>query len=200
MKRILWLLLPLCILLTACAPAPAMTEGGMEWNRSAWQSVGPKVGVEKTVGDLIYSESNDDWENQGLFYAAWTTEEQRTYYNEAGEESALYPAAAFIMVQETDPENDRGITAQSVTDDWLKAASEYYVMGEPSAETVSGQEFILRPFTTKEGSPYDHGVYALAVHGDFSIGVELMCLPDCYPDAEALMGRFLRAIHYRALD
>lgn len=201
MKRILWLLLPLCLLLCACAPAKGVTETGLEWNPEAWQTVGPLLGVEKVSGDLHFSEYIDDHSGQGLYYAAWITLDSQAVYNEAGEESPTYPAAAFVMLQETFPGNSNQLpeNPEAVVQTWLEAASGYYQLGEPISRTAGTQEFQLHPITPAGDSPYDHGYYATAVHGDFAISVELMCLPGCYPDAESLMMRFLRGIHYRDL-
>ena len=191
MKRTISLALLAILLLTGCAAQTGPTNEELGWDDD-WVRVGALLGVEPLDGFAL-SENIDAMGIYGLYYATWTEGEARNYTNADGEESRLFDAQIYVLLQQ----NKNADEARASLKDWISREREVYEAGEPLTETYAGQEFDLFPLLRSgEDNPYTHGAAAFAVRDGWAISVELLCQDSFEGDAQTCLTEFLSGFHY----
>ena len=191
MKRAVSLALLAVLLLTGCAARTGPTNEELGWDKD-WVRVGALLGVEPVDGFTL-SENIDAMGVYGLYYATWTAGEARDYTNADGEESRLYDAQIYVLLQQSKSADE----ARAALKDWIGLEQENYEAGETLTETYAGQEFDLFPLLQAgEDNPYTHGAAAFAARDNWAISVELLCQDSFEGDAQTCLIKFLSGFHY----
>ena len=191
MRRILLLALLAALLLTGCAAQTGPTKEELGWDKD-WARVGVLLGVEPMDGFTL-NENKDVMGIYGLYYATWTAGEAQDYTNADGEESQLYDAQIYVLLQQSKSADE----ARASVEDWIALEKKSYQTGEALTETRAGQEFDLIPLLQSgEGNPYTHGAAAFGARGDWAISVELLCRDSFQGDPQTCLTAFLSGFHY----
>lgn len=191
MKRYILLVLPLFLLLTACAAEEPDFEA-LGWEED-WTAVGDLLAVEPPEG---FTPEEGGAENaSGVWYAAWSAGEPE----ESEPFGTYYGAEIFLLVQECGSEAEAG----SVVEGWSGFERASFSRGETAAREYAGQTYetaLLSPVPGADGSPYHDGAEAFAVRGKLAISVELLCRESFEADREAVLARFLSGLHFNDKD
>ena len=191
MKRSITLALLAALLLTGCAARTGPSNEELGWDKD-WVRVGALLGVEP-MSEFTLSENKDAMGVYGLYYATWVTGEARDYTNADGDDSQLYDAQIYVLLQEHKSEDE----ARSALKDWIGRERENYETGETLTEICAGQEFDLIPLLRAgEDNPYTHGAAAFAARDGWAISVELLCQDVFEGDPQTCLTEFLSGLHY----
>lgn len=189
MERYFLLLLPIFLLLSACASdGPDMEALGWEED---WETVGSVAAVEPMEG-FEAAENLDVMSGHGLWYAAWTCGEGREIKNEDGEDAVLYDAQLYLLIKEC----DSAAAAAEETSLWQERERGSYDCSDPSREEHGGAEYTLMSMTAPEDNPFDGGVAAFAAVGKYAVSVELMALESAPIVLEDTLRAFLDGLHF----
>lgn len=189
MKRIWIVTLLVALVLTGCA-SPA-EDPHPDWDES-WVRIGEFAGVEPLEGFTL-NESNDVMAIAGLYYATWTTGEEKAFTNADGEDALIYDAQIYVLLEQCrDPEEARDEVGK-----WIAREKQNFETGPVEQETVGDQEFQLLPLLSgSQTNPYSHGTAAFACRGEWAISVELVCAGDYTEDSRAVLEQFLAGFHF----
>lgn len=191
MRRTAAMALLAALLLTGCAAQSGPSSEELGWEDD-WTRVGTLLGVEPMEGFAL-NENKDALGPNGLYYATWTAGEGEAYTNADGEDSRLYDAQIYVLLQQFQDE----AAARSELGSWQEREQSSYRSDEMETATYAGQSFELLPLLQgREGNPYSHGAAAFAVRDSWAICVELLCRDGYEGDAQALLGDFLAGFHY----
>ena len=191
MKRAISLALLAALLLTGCAAQTGPTNEELGWDED-WVRVGTLLGVEP-MDAFTLSENIDAMGIYGLYYATWVTGEARDYTNADGEESRLYDAQIYVLLQRSKSADE----AQTALEDWIGLERENYEAGETLTETFAGQKFdLFSLLRSAEDNPYTRGAAAFAVRDNWAVSVELLCQDSFEGDAQTCLTEFLSGFHY----
>ena len=191
MKRVISLALLAALLLTGCAAQTGPSNEELGWNED-WVRVGALLGVEP-LADFTLNENIDAMGVYGLYYATWVAGEAQDYTNADGEESQLYDAQIYVLLQQCKNTDE----VQTALEDWIDRERETYEAGETLTGTCAGQEFDLIPLLQAGGdNPYTHGAAAFGARDDWAICVELLCRDSFPGDPQTCLTEFLSGFHY----
>lgn len=195
MKRFTLCLLILCLALTACSkPAPAKAADGADWDES-WITLGNILGVAEPGNGLVLRDNNDALSVNDMYLASWTIGDGTPYTNEDGDEVVLYPARLDVLVYGRKDE----AAARETLGDWTARQTEIYDVVGTEEQTHNGQDYAVSVYTCKSAAnPYDRGVSAFGVYGDYAVSAELNCQDGFDGDEEAILMDFLDCCHYAA--
>lgn len=186
------LLAALCLCLAGCTPLPpekAADGGGWDEN---WVTVGGVLGVDTPEG-LTPRENNEALSANGMFYATWSMGEGEPYTNEDGDEATLYDVQIYVLLAGYDSAEKAGDNL----DEWIGLAESHYTVDSRTQQTCNGQPFTVLGYTYgSDANPYDRGVSAYGVYGNFAISVELSCREGFTGDEAELLAEFLEHCHY----
>lgn len=196
-KRVLStiLLCAVLICLAGCGPKePAMAADGTPWNKD-WTLVGLTLGVEEPGHGLTIRDNNDILAAVQMFYATWSIGEAESYTNKDGDETDLYDAHLYLLLEGCGTADD----AQLSVEDWMDMALERYTILDTRQETYNGQDFTVIAYTLEsETNPYARGVSAFGAYGEWAINVELTCREGFQEDLNTILADFLSGCHYNA--
>lgn len=191
MKRTAAIALLAALLLTSCAAQAGPTNQELGWEDD-WTRVGTLLGVEPMDGFAL-NESMDALGPNGLYYATWTAGEGEAYINADGEDSLLYDAQIYVLLQQLQD----GTAARSELESWQERERRSYQSAELEIEAYAGQEFSLLPLLQGgDSNPYSHGTAAFALRENWAICVEFLCRDGYEGDTQALLADFLDGFHY----
>jgi len=195
MKRFTLCLLILCLALTACSkPAPAKAADGADWDES-WITLGNILGVAEPGNGLVLRDNNDALSVNDMYLASWTIGDGTPYTNEDGDEVVLYPARLDVLVYGRKDE----AAARETLGDWTARQTEIYDVAGTEEQTHNGQDYAVSVYTCKSAAnPYDRGVSAFGVYGDYAVSAELNCQDGFDGDEGAILMDFLDCCHYAA--
>ncbi len=195
MKRFIFCLLALCLLLSGCSkPAPAKAADGGDWDEG-WTTLGGVLGVEEPGNDLVLRDNNEALSVSDMYLASWTIGEGSPYTNEDGDEVVLYPARLDVLVYGRKDE----AAARQAVDDWTARQGETYDVASSEEQEHNGQAYTVSAYTCKsDTNPYSRGVSAFGVYGSYAISAELNCTDSFTGDEAAILGDFLDGCHYAA--
>lgn len=187
MKKMIFILAALCLLLAGCAgeldPASKPGPGPL--------LVGDFVEVEAPAG-FEPMEYNDVLAADGIYYATWSLGDAQPFTNEDGEDAEIFDTQIhFLLLEKTSPEH-----AQSAVDELLEMANSHYIVENTSEETYDGQRYIILTYRyDSDTNPYAAGAAAYGVRGSHVVNVEVSSL-EGGEDPLTPLGDVLYHCHY----
>lgn len=179
-KRLIFIVLALCLVFTGCSKAPSKAIDGLDWDKD-WTTVGSLLGVEPRDGWTL-QRSEDVLAAEGMYYYVWAKGEAITYTNEFEETVTSYPEEIHLILLEAPSEEQAASSLAS----WNELTEERYPDAAKSQATYAGQAFDL--------SSYDLGISASAQRGEYAIRIDIMAQDGAEP--EPILADFLNQIHY----
>lgn len=193
-KKMAALLLALLMVLAGCASAPETAADGTSWDED-WTMVGPRLGAEAPEDGFVLSEQSEALAPMGMYYTTWVYGEAENYLNAEGEETELYPAQLYLLLEDCESGEE---AAQSLSE-WQAQEEERYDVGETWSEECGGVTFTFLAYTTdSEENPYARGVSAFGRWEDQAICAELTCQAEYTGDEREILTGFLSRLHYAA--
>ncbi len=192
MKRLVPVLLILCLCLTGCGqPIPVQAADGAPWNDD-WVTVGGIIGVDTPAG-ITHQENNDSLSIKGMYYATWSIGEAEPYVNDDGNEAQLYDAQIYLLLAGYDGAEK----AEESTAEWEAIANDHYAVEQTMPVTCGGLEFTLLTYTyVSETNPYARGASAFGVYRNYAINVEVSCREGFAGSPQEILSDFLEHCHY----
>jgi hypothetical protein len=186
-RKALILVLLLSLLLAGC-----VSEGSREnWDES-WTVIAPFLAAEPVEG-FTFGESDDIFGISGVYYAAWTSGEARSFTNAEGEDTVIFDAQIYVVAQECRTESD---AQQNITAWKTREKQNYQVSGEVGT-TQNGRDYTLLTMTSgNEGNPYGFGAAAFTVSGNNAVCVELVCSDTFTGNPQSVLEAFLNGLHF----
>lgn len=188
MKRIvLALILALALVLTGCGSDTPQTN----WDENL-TIIAPFLAAEPMEG-FAFGESDDIFGISGVYYAAWTNGEARSFTNAEGEDTVIFDAQIYVVAQEcrTEEEAQQNITA------WKAREKQNYQVSEELGITLNNRSYTMLTMASgNEGNPYGSGAAAFTVSGTNAICVELVCSDGFVENPRAVLEVFLNGLHF----
>ena len=185
--KVLVLILVIALLMAGCGSEAIPTN----WDES-WTVIAPFLAAEPMEG-FAFGESDDILGISGVYYAAWTNGEERSFTNAEGEDTVIFDAQIYVVAQECRTEEE----AQQNLAAWKAREKQNYQVSEEFGITVNGRDYIMLTMVSgNEGNPYGSGAAAFTVSGTNAICVELVC-SDAFTDSpQALLEEFINGLHF----
>ena len=186
----------LCVLLVFLSrlgtKAPARPVRGEAWSES-WEVLGSVLGVQAPEQGFSLLDNTSILTVQDTYLATWVSGEPMDYETVAGDETQIYDAQLFVLLQGCkDNEN-----AQMAVDEWMGLATENYDVSQTASQTHNGQEYTVITYTVRsDTNPYDQGMAAYGVFENYAVSAELTCLDTYTGDIAAILSDFLDGCHY----
>ena len=195
MKRMICLILALCLLLTGCSGHyPDRAVDGAAWDRE-WTILGTVLGVEEPGDGLTLSENPVVLSGDATYYAVWTIGEGTQYTNEEGKDATVYDAQLYLLLYGCGDEEQ----ARQAVSDWTEREHQVYDITQTSDLTANAQDYSLLHYRTiSDTNPYERGVVAFGVYRSYAVSAELTCAEGFEGDEAEILGRFLQGCHYSA--
>ncbi len=173
---------------------PAQAADGAAWDKS-WEMLGPVLALEEPGNGLTLRDNSTVLTSDDIFYATWSAGESTPYTNEDGDEVQVYDAQLYMLaVGCADAEN-----AHLAIQEWTDHETDSYAVRETRTETCNGQEYSLVLYDcASDTNPYDRGVTAFTVYGNYAVSAELACREDFDGDETAILADVLSRCHYSA--
>lgn len=188
MKRIaLALILALALVLAGCGSDTPQTN----WDENL-TIIAPFLAAEPMEG-FAFGESDDIFGISGVYYAAWTNGEARSFTNAEGEDTVIFDAQIYAVAQEcrTEEEAQQNITA------WKAREKQNYQVSEELGITLNNRSYTMLTMASgNEGNPYGSGAAAFTVSGTNAICVELVCSDGFAENPRAVLEVFLNGLHF----
>lgn len=201
-KTTIILLIVLCLVagviaaicLKAGSDLPSAAADGGAWDES-WEMLGPVLGVEEPGNGFAMQDNSAVLTADDIFYASWTAGEAVPYTNEDGDEVQVYDAQLYMLaVGCADAEN-----AQKAVSEWTARENDTYTVRDTGAETYNGQPYDLLYYDCGSSTnPYERGVTAFTVYGNYALSAELTCRDTFGGDEAAILADVLTRCHYSA--
>ena len=130
---------------------------------------------------------------EDIYYATWVAGESSAYTNEDGEDVDVYDAQLYLLAVGCADES----YALQNQEDWIARQQETYTVTETWSETRNGQEYTLLAYECgSETNPYQRGVSAFTVYGNYAISAELACRAEFTGQEREILLQFLDGCHY----
>lgn len=180
-----------CIILAGCGtPVPETAADGSTWSED-WLTLGI-LGVEEQEGWTLRA-NDETFTSSGMHYAAWSAGECVPFVNEDGDEADLYDAQIYALLTEYGSAEEAGKNMAQ----WLDMVYDNYTVEETYTETYNEQTFTLVAYVvTSETNPFERGVSAFGVYGQYAMNIELSCRETFEGDERAVLADFLGRCHY----
>ena len=180
--------------LTAGKDYPSRAADGGAWDES-WEMLGPVLGVEAPGSGFALQDNSAVLTADDIFYASWTAGEAAPYTNEDGDEVLVYDAQLYMLaVGCADGEN-----AQKAVAEWTARENDTYTVRDTGAGTYNGQPYDLLYYDCgSDTNPYERGVTAFTVYGNYALSAELTCRDTFDGDEAAILADVLTRCHYSA--
>ena len=186
-RKILSLILILCLLLVGCGSASLPAD----WDES-WTVIAPFLAAEP-MEDFTFGESDDILGLSGVYYATWTNGDARPFTNAKGEETVIFNSQIYVVAQECRTEED----AQQNIAAWKAREKQNYQILEEFGITLNGRDYIMLTMTSgSEGNPYGFGAAAFTVSGTNAICLELVCSDTFTGSPQAVLEEFINGLHF----
>ena len=186
-RKILSLILILCLLLVGCGSASPPAD----WDDS-WTVIAPFLAAEP-MEDFTFGESDDILGLSGVYYATWTNGDARPFTNAEGEETVIFNSQIYVVAQECRTESD----AQQNIAAWKAREKQNYQILEEFGITLNGRDYIMLTMTSgSEGNPYSFGAAAFTVSGTNAICLELVCSDTFTGSPQAVLEEFINGLHF----
>ena len=191
-KRTMILLLTALILVIAVVAAVYFTAGsrypsraadGAAWDES-WEMLGPVLGVEEPGNGLTLLDNSAILTADDIFYATWTAGEAIVY------DAQLY----MLAVGCADEEN-----AAKAVQEWTDWETDANAVRQTGSAVCNGQAYDLLYYDcVSDTNPYQRGVTAFTVYGNYAVSAELTCREGYQGDEAAILADVLSRCHYSA--
>ena len=195
-----WLIIPIIVLffvavaliIPTFSRVPSATDSGLAWSEG-WEMLGTVMGVEDPGNGFTLLNNDTALAGNDTFYASWVAGESRPYTNADGKQVDLYPAQIYLLLYGCgDPEQ-----AAEAKADWMLREEGTYSVRSRREETRGGLSFSFLDYDCGSATnPYDRGVSAFALFGNYVVIAELTCTEDYPGDEQALLAGFLDGCHY----
>ncbi len=179
---------------TAGSHYPSRAADGAAWDES-WEMLGPVLGVEAPGNGLTLLDNSAILTADDIFYAAWTAGDSEKFTNEDGEETDVYDAQLYMLaVGCADAEN-----AAKAVREWTDRETDSYAVRETGTEVYNGQTYDLIYYDcVSDANPYQRGVTAFTVYGNYAVSAELTCRESYQGDEADVLADVLSRCHYSA--
>ena len=198
MKKLCSVLLALGMLLalSGCGQAsPTQTADGQPWEDS-WVQIGGVLGAEEPGNGFTLLDNNDALSPMEMYYTTWTYGEPSAYTNEDGEETDLYDAQLYLLLDGCETPEE----AEAEIADWLSREKEQYTVTDAFTDTFGGQDYTCIVYQCgSDTNPYARGISGFGVYQNEAISVELTCRDTYTGDEQAVLTAFLQGLHYSAV-
>ncbi len=186
-RKLISLIIVISLMLCGCGSEANQTN----WDES-WTVIAPFLAAEPMEG-FAFGESDDIFGISGVYYAAWTNGDARSFTNSEGEDTVIFDAQIYVVAQEcrTEEEAQQNISA------WKAREKQNYQASEEFGITVNDRDYIMMNMVSgNEGNPYGSGTAAFTASGTNAICVELVCSDTFAGDPRSLMEEFLGGLHF----
>ena len=178
--------------LSGCSAYPEQAADGTPWDPD-WTMLGSVLGAEEPGNGFSLLENYSVLTGEDIYYATWVAGEPSAYTNEDGEDVDVYDAQLYLLAVGCADES----YALQNQEDWIARQQETYTVTETWSETRNGQEYTLLAYECgSETNPYQRGVSALTVYGNYAISAELACRAEFTGQEREILLRFLDGCHY----
>ena len=201
-KTTVILLIVLCLVIAAVAAAaltagkdyPSRAADGAAWDKS-WEMLGPVLGLEEPGNGFTLQDNSAVLTADDIFYATWTAGDSVPFTNEDGDEVQVYDAQLYLLaVGCADGEN-----AQKAIDQWTERETASYEVRSTGTEICNGQSYALLYYDCgSDTNPYERGVTAFTVYGNYAVSAELTCRESFSGNEAAILSDILGRCHYSA--
>lgn len=186
-RKVCILILTLCLVLAGCGGKTLPAD----WDKS-WTVIAPFLAAEPMEG-FAFGESADTLGLGGVYYAAWTNGEARSFTNSQGEETVVFNSQIYVVAEECRTEADAGQSLAA----WMAREQQNYSCGETYEMTVNGQTYTILPMQEgREGNPYPFGCAAFTRFGTNAICVELVCADTFTGGPGSVLEEFINGLHF----
>lgn len=178
--------------LSGCSAYPEQAADGTPWDPD-WTMLGSVLGAEEPGNGFSLLENYSVLTGEDIYYATWVAGEPSAYTNEDGEDVDVYDAQLYLLAVGCADES----YALQNQEDWIARQQETYTVTETWSETRNGQEYTLLAYECgSETNPYQRGVSAFTVYGNYAISAELACRAEFTGQEREILLRFLDGCHY----
>ena len=178
--------------LSGCSAYPVQAADGAPWDPD-WTVLGSVLGAEEPGSGSSLLENYSVLTGEDIYYATWVAGEPSAYTNEDGEDVDVYDAQLYLLAVGCADES----YALQNQEDWIARQQETYTVTETWSETRNGQEYTLLAYECgSETNPYQRGVSAFTVYGNYAISAELACRAEFTGQEREILLRFLDGCHY----
>lgn len=178
--------------LSGCSSYPEQAADGTPWDPD-WTMLGSVLGAEEPGNGFSLLENYSVLTGEDIYYATWVAGEPSAYTNEDGEDVDVYDAQLYLLAVGCADES----YALQNQEDWIARQQETYTVTETWSETRNGQEYTLLAYECgSETNPYQRGVSAFTVYGNYAISAELACRAEFTGQEREILLRFLDGCHY----
>lgn len=178
--------------LSGCSAYPVQAADGTPWDPD-WTMLGSVLGAEEPGNGFSLLENYSVLTGEDIYYATWVAGEPSAYTNEDGEDVDVYDAQLYLLAVGCADES----YALQNQEDWIARQQETYTVTETWSETRNGQEYTLLAYECgSETNPYQRGVSAFTVYGNYAISAELACRAEFTGQEREILLRFLDGCHY----
>lgn len=190
--RLTALLLTGLLGLSGCSSYPEQAADGTPWDPD-WTMLGSVLGAEEPGNGFSLLENYSVLTGEDIYYATWVAGEPSAYTNEDGEDVDVYDAQLYLLAVGCADES----YALQNQEDWIARQQETYTVTETWSETRNGQEYTLLAYECgSETNPYQRGVSAFTVYGNYAISAELACRAEFTGQEREILLQFLDGCHY----
>ena len=178
--------------LSGCSSYPEQATDGTPWDPD-WTMLGAVLGAEEPGNGFSLLENYSVLTGEDIYYATWVAGEPSAYTNEDGEDVDVYDAQLYLLAVGCADES----YALQNQEDWIARQQETYTVTETWSETRNGQEYTLLAYECgSETNPYQRGVSAFTVYGNYAISAELACRAEFTGQEREILLQFLDGCHY----
>ncbi|OUQ23724.1 hypothetical protein B5E80_09370 [Flavonifractor sp. An135] len=178
--------------LSGCSSYPEQAADGTPWDPD-WTMLGSVLGAEEPGNGFSLQENYSVLTGEDIYYATWVAGEPSAYTNEDGEDVDVYDAQLYLLAVGCADES----YALQNQEDWIARQQETYTVTETWSETRNGQEYTLLAYECgSETNPYQRGVSAFTVYGNYAISAELACRAEFTGQEREILLQFLDGCHY----
>ncbi len=186
-RKVFTLILALSLLLAGCGNNAPQAN----WDES-WTIIAPFLAAEPMEG-FTFGESDDILGISGVYYAAWTNGDARSFTNAEGEDTVIFNSQIYVVAQECRSEEE----AQQNIAVWKAREKQNYQVAEEFGITLNDHDYImLTMISGNEGNPYGFGAAAFTVSGNNAICVELVCSDTFTGSPQAVLEEFINGLHF----
>ncbi len=173
---------------------PDKAADGADWDND-WEMLGPVLALEEPGNGLTLRDSSAALTTDQIFYATWTAGDSERYTTADGQEAQVYDAQLYLLAQGCAD----GEKAAQAVQEWSNLEMDAYTVHKTRTAAYNGQTYDLLYYDCGSGdTPYDRGVAAFTVYGNYAVSAELACQADFDGDEAVILADVLSRCHYSA--